>query len=50
MEISGYEHDGLDESNDRHTRASVDFVDFFQCNEGRLANLTQPRDARRRAC
>ena len=23
---------------------------FSQCNEGRLANLTQPRDARRRAC
>ena len=23
---------------------------FSQCNEGRLANLTQPRYARRRAC
>ena len=30
--------------------ASVDLRNFSQCNEGRLANLTQPRDARRRAC
>ena len=29
--------------------AWVDFWNFSQCNEGRLANLTQPRDARRRA-
>ena len=40
----------VDKSNDRHMWASVDFVEFSQCNEGRLANLTQPRDARRRAC
>ena len=24
----------VDESNDRHMRASVDFVNFSQCNEG----------------
>ena len=50
VEISGYEYDGLDESNDRQMWACVDFWKFSQCNEGRLANLTQPRDARRRAC
>ena len=50
MQFSGYEYGGLNESNDRHMGASVDFWKFSQCNEGRLANLTQPRDARRRAC
>ena len=50
VEISGYEYDGLVESNDRHMWACVDLWIFSKCNEGRLANLTQPRDARRRAC
>ena len=49
MRVTGYWYEGLDESNDRHKWASVDFVECSQCNEGRLANLTQPRDARRRA-
>ena len=39
----------VDDPNDRHTRASVDFCEFSQCNEGRLANLTQP-SRREEAC
>ena len=34
MEISGYEYGGLDESNDRHTRASEEFLLFFSVQRG----------------
>ena len=29
MQVSGYEYDGLDESNDRHIGACVDFGKFL---------------------
>ena len=50
VEISGYGYGGLDESNDRHMWTCVDFWNFPHCNERRFSNLTQQRDARRRAC
>ena len=48
--VASRTYEEVDESNDRHMRAIVHFVNVSQCNEGRLANLTQPRAARRRAC